>query len=73
MTKIPLYCMICGKTMEVDFTLCGYQPQGICSRKCYAELDWRKALSITNKSYYPDPNLGFTIHKLSESVNVVKE
>lgn len=51
---MPLKCMICGTDMQVSFTACGYESQGICGKKCYKELEWRRTLSILNKPYRPD-------------------
>lgn len=51
---MPLKCMICGIDMKVNFVGCGLEQQGLCSKKCYKELEWRKTLSILNKPYYAD-------------------
>jgi hypothetical protein len=54
-TKQALRCMVCGLAMEVDFDKPGYEPQGLCGRECSRELNWRKALCLTDSPYRPDP------------------
>jgi len=48
-----MFCQICGKEFDTDFVT---MDRGRwCSRRCYYEWEWRHALSILGKEYYPDP------------------
>ena len=48
----PIYCMACGHAYRTNFNL--FQGQ-VCSWRCWDELKWREALSISCQEYYPIP------------------
>lgn len=50
-----MYCTICGS--EYAWTCNhGWERSRACSRECHKEWDWREALSLLGKSYYPRPS-----------------
>ena len=46
-----IHCRICGELVVPYFP--GWKIDGVCSRECYDEFDWRRALSTLRKAYYP--------------------
>jgi hypothetical protein len=55
-TYQDLFCMVCGKAIKANFQLPGFEAQGLCGRRCNQELNWRKALCLTDSYYRPDPH-----------------
>jgi hypothetical protein len=53
-----LFCQICRVEFETDFNLRGGYGanKSCCNKKCFREWQWRRALAIIGKDYYPDPN-----------------
>lgn len=53
MSPLKIFCPICKEVMDYHK---GYgRDQRCCGRQCYEEFDWRMALSILDREYYPDP------------------
>lgn len=57
-SKQKFYCNACGKELFCTINqMMGGQILGFkcCSMVCVREIQWRRALSIMGKEYYPDP------------------
>jgi hypothetical protein len=49
-----VYCCICNAEMDWHKR---YGREGCCcGQDCHQEFEWRRTLSILNKTYYPNPN-----------------
>lgn len=53
-TPCEIRCCICGQ--EMDWHKRYGRETCCCSRECFKEFEWRRALSIMGKAYYPQPN-----------------
>lgn len=54
-TKQPVYCSMCGGKGYMEIS----RGPLICSVGCWDEYNWRKALYIMGKDYYPQPERPF--------------
>lgn len=52
-SKQKVFCNCCGKDLFID-DLLGRRFR-CCSMECIEEMEWKSALSICGKEYYPKP------------------
>ncbi len=54
-SKQPIFCNACGRK-EHRFLPGMGSTYKVCSVPCVREMQWREALSLLNKEYYPHPD-----------------
>jgi len=54
MTACILFCPVCR--MEFDWNRGYGRDIRCCDQECHQEAEWRRTLSILEKTYYPNPN-----------------